>query len=279
MTRSSGFPIPIPIPIRVCTPRRPSPRLCPMGAEDDIKGILGVASQVCFCGTVVAAAREAYGHWLHRTCPRCGGAARLRCEHCDASGKLQRPTKRDDFINVMEEETGTFPCMFCQGTGSVTCRTCKGAGGEIGRGLNWRRMVAGGSRPFQDLLRNRNFGLSRDAIDRAVVRRAHTDALEDFVVDDRDAAAELRRRRARARREARATRQGQDGEISRPRDRVLRITLRITVVGLRSFVRSLCNQSITPFFLSLSLSLSHSLSLSLSRPRPARVDGPSSLES
>ena len=168
-----------------------------MGAEDDIKGILGVASQVCFCGTVVAAAREAYGHWLHRTCPRCGGAARLRCEHCDASGKLQRPTKRDDFINVMEEETGTFPCMFCQGTGSVTCRTCKGAGGEIGRGLNWRRMVAGGSRPFQDLLRNRNFGLSRDAIDRAVVRRAHTDALEDFVVDDRDAAAELRRRRAR----------------------------------------------------------------------------------
>ena len=105
-----------------------------MGAEDDIKGILGVASQVCFCGTVVAAARKAYGHWLHRTCPRCGGAARLRCEHCDASGKLQRPTKRDDFINVMEEETGTFPCMFCQGTGSVTCRTCKGAGARSGAG-------------------------------------------------------------------------------------------------------------------------------------------------
>lgn len=200
----------------VFTPRRPSPRLCPMGAEDDIKGILGVASQVCFCGTVVAAAREAYGHWLHRTCPRCGGAARLRCEHCDASGKLQRPTKRDDFINVMEEETGTFPCMFCQGTGSVTCRTCKGAGGEIGRGLNWRRMVAGGSRPFQDLLRNRNFGLSRDAIDRAVVRRAHTDALEDFVVDDRDAAAELRRRRARA--VARRARRGR-AKTAKSRDR------------------------------------------------------------
>ena len=187
-----------------------------MGAEDDIKGILGVASQVCFCGTVVAAAREAYGHWLHRTCPRCGGAARLRCEHCDASGKLQRPTQRDDFINVMEEETGTFPCMFCQGTGSVTCRTCKGAGGEIGRGLNWRRMVAGGSRPFQDLLRNRNFGLSRDAIDRAVVRRAQTDALEDFVVDDRDAAAALRTRRARA--VARRARRGR-AKTAKSRDR------------------------------------------------------------
>ena len=116
----------------------------------------------------------------------------------------------------MEEETGTFPCMFCQGTGSVTCRTCKGAGGEIGRGLNWRRMVAGGSRPFQDLLRNRNFGLSRDAIDRAVVRRAHTDALEDFVVDDRDAAAELRRRRARA--VARRARRGR-AKTAKSRDR------------------------------------------------------------
>ena len=29
-----------------------------MGGEDDIKGILGVCAQVCFVGTVIAAARE-----------------------------------------------------------------------------------------------------------------------------------------------------------------------------------------------------------------------------
>lgn len=168
-----------------------------MGAEDDIKGILGVASQVCFCGTVVAAAREAHGHWLHRTCDRCGGAERMRCEHCDATGKLHRPTSRGDFVNVMEQDAGTFPCMFCQGSGSVTCRQCKGAGGEISRRLNWRRMVIGGARPFQELLRNRNFNLVGDAVDRAIVRRAQTDAMEDFVVDDRDIVVAVAKRRAR----------------------------------------------------------------------------------
>lgn len=175
-----------------------------MGGEDDIKGILGVCAQVCFVGTVIAAARESGAHWLHRTCTLCGGAKTMRCEHCKATGKLQKPEDRGDFA-TLNAKIETFQCMFCQGKGAVNCRRCAGAGGEIGRNINWHRMVHG-EKPFKDLLRNRNFGHIPSLLNERIARQADRDTLDDFhdEVEELDGvAAKIRRfRLSQARGEA-----------------------------------------------------------------------------
>jgi len=172
-----------------------------MGAEDDIKGVLGVASQVCFVGTVIAAGRESYGHWLHKTCRLCGGAKVMRCAPCGAKGKLNKPQSGEFNIS---ETTGTFQCMFCSGSGSVKCSKCMGAGGEIGKTFNWVRMVEG-TKPFKDLLRNRSFGVLRHRVHAHVERHAELDALTDFMHDRAladDAARDLDRAALKMRRRA-----------------------------------------------------------------------------
>lgn len=77
-------------------------------------------------------------------------------------------------------------------------------------------MVIGGARPFQELLRNRNFNLVGDAVDRAIVRRAQTDALEDFVVDDRDVVVAVAKRRARGAAKRAARRASSSSKPSEP---------------------------------------------------------------
>ena len=175
-----------------------------MGAEDDIKGILGVASQVCFCGTLVATMREAYGHWLYHTCSLCGGAKTMRCRNCNATGKLNKPAS-GDWNDVRSDTSGTFTCMFCSGSGAVKCSKCLGAGGEIAKRLNWTRMVEG-SKPFKDLARNRTFGIVPNDVDVGIVRRTEKDALEDFVLEHRAEVDSVvaRARRKRDKRRARA---------------------------------------------------------------------------
>jgi hypothetical protein len=171
-----------------------------MGAEDDIKGILGVASQLCFLGTVAATAMSAHGHWMRANCRACGGARKMRCEHCRGRGKLTKPTARGDFSDI-NAKIGEFPCMFCSGSGAVTCRACAGAGSEIGERLNWTRMA----RPlasFDEIRRARAFGLVPNPIHALVILNAKEDALDEFVhsdLDDLDVVTKkLARRRARA---------------------------------------------------------------------------------
>jgi len=185
-----------------------------MGAEDDIKGILGVASQVCFCGTLVATMREAYGHWLYHACSLCGGAKTMRCKNCDATGKLKKPAS-GDWNDVRSDASGTFACMFCSGSGAVKCSKCLGAGGEIAKKLNWTRM-AEGSKPFKDLARNRTFGVVPSDLDVGIVRRTEKDILEDFALEHRvevDAVV-ARARRKRDKRRARAAARASSGGAS-----------------------------------------------------------------
>jgi hypothetical protein len=175
-----------------------------MGGEDDIKGILGVCAQVCFVGTVIAAARDAGAHWLHRTCTLCGGAKTMRCEHCNATGKLKKPEDRADFA-TLNAKVETFQCMFCQGKGQVNCRRCAGAGGEIGRNFNWHRLRHG-EKPFKDLHRNRNLGYIPSLLRERIARQADRDALDQFHTDADvfdEVAAKIRRFRLDAWRQAR----------------------------------------------------------------------------
>jgi len=151
-----------------------------MGAEDDIKGILGVASQVCFVGTVCVAGREAFGHWLYRTCEYCDGAKCMRCQTCDATGKLKKPESKEWKFSVMDEDVpSVMPCMFCQGSGSVKCSRCMGAGGEIGTKMNYFRMFHG-TRPFEGMARNRNVNLIPAKIDEDIARTAQIDVMQRF---------------------------------------------------------------------------------------------------
>ena len=171
-----------------------------MGAEDDIKGILGVASQICFLGTVIATAMSSHGHWMRTNCRACGGARKMLCEHCRGRGKLTKPTARGDFSDI-NAKVGEFPCMFCSGSGAVSCRTCAGAGSEIGERLNWTRMA----RPlasFDEIRRARFFGLVPNPINDLIIRNAKEDTLDEFVHSDLDdlnvVTKKLARRRARA---------------------------------------------------------------------------------
>lgn len=150
-----------------------------MGAEDDIKGILGAASQICFVGTVCVAGRESFGHWLYHPCGLCNGAKCMRCKTCNATGKLAKPESNEFSFSVSEEVGGSMQCMFCGGSGSVKCERCMGAGGEIGKRLNYFRMFHG-TKPFNGFLKNRNMNVIPTRLDEEIARTARMDVMTQF---------------------------------------------------------------------------------------------------